>query len=188
MISPVELQFIAAAAGILFALGLLLSFLARRSLTEKSLDQKLEQALPGVQCAQCGYPGCSAYAKALAAGEITCDKCVPGGPDTVKELADILGIDPPADESEEMLFAPRRVAFIHQSLCTGCHRCARHCPVDAIAGDIKQPHQVIARECIACGDCLKQCPEECIELITEDLSLKNFNWNIQSIRITGGAK
>ena len=188
MMSNDELYFIAALAACLFILGLVLSFLARSSLTEESLEQKLERALPGVQCAQCGYPGCSAYAKALAAGEVTCNKCIPGGPDTVKELADILGIGVPMDESEDLIFAPRKTAYIHQSLCTGCHRCARHCPVDAIAGEIKQPHHILTEECIACGDCLKQCPEECIELITMDLKLKNFNWNIQSIRITGGSK
>ena len=186
MITKDELYFVLALASILFILGLLLSFLARSSLGETSLEHQLEKALPGVQCAQCGYPGCSAYAKALASGETTCNKCTPGGPDTIKELADILGIDPPADESEDMLFAPRKTAFIHQSLCTGCHRCARKCPVDAIAGDIKQPHYVLTEECIACGDCLKSCPEECIELINVDLKLKNFNWNIKSIRITGG--
>ena len=31
---------------------------------------RLEQILPRIQCAQCGYPGCRAYAEAIAAGDI----------------------------------------------------------------------------------------------------------------------
>lgn len=180
-----DIYFLTALAVSLFLLGLLLSFLARSSLSEQSLEQKLEQALPGVQCAQCGYPGCSAYAKAVASGEAPCNKCIPGGPDTVKLLADILGTPVPMDEGDDMIFAPRRIAFIQQSLCTGCHRCARHCPVDAIEGKVKQPHHILSEECIACGDCIKQCPEECIEMISMDLTVKNFNWNIHSVTVGG---
>ncbi|MBU3827289.1 MAG: RnfABCDGE type electron transport complex subunit B [Candidatus Anaerobiospirillum merdipullorum] len=186
MIAADELKFVLYLALSLFVLGLLLSCLARASFKEEGLAAKLERALPGAQCAQCGYPGCSAYAQALANGETTCDKCTPGGEDTIKELAAILNIDPPTKADEESLFAPRQVAYIHQSLCTGCHRCARHCPVDAIVGNIKQPHEILSEECIACGDCVKQCPENCIEMISMPLELKNFNWNIKSIRITGG--
>ncbi len=186
MLSQDEFNFVIYLGISLFALGLLLSLLARASFKGSDLAHRLEKALPGAQCAQCGYPGCSAYAKAVAEGEVTCDKCIPGGEDTIKELATILGIEPPVTQGEDSIFAPRKIAFIHRSVCTGCHRCARHCPVDAIVGDIKQPHYVLSEECIACGDCLKQCPEECIEMVSQELQLKNFNWNIQSIRITGG--
>lgn len=180
-----ELFFIAGLAIALFAIGLVLSFMARSSLKEESLDSRLEKILPGVQCAQCGFPGCAAYAKAMAAGQAPCNKCTPGGPDTARELAAVLGLQVTVDMSDDMLFTPPRTAFIHQSLCTGCTRCTRVCPVDAIAGKIKEPHKVNPALCIACNECVKVCPEKCIEMISQEHSVKYFNWDIKSVT-TGG--
>lgn len=185
-----SLNFILAFAAVLLVCGVILSYLsknAQQTNTEDDLVAKLNAALPGAQCAQCGYPGCEAYAKALAHGEVTCNKCIPGGPDTIEALASILGIEPPQDEDgDDYLFMPRTVAFIHKSPCTGCSRCARICPVDAINGAIRQTHSVDPELCTGCGECVKTCPEECIEMIKLEPTPANFNWDIKSIRITGG--
>lgn len=184
MINDNELYFILYSAGILFVLGIILSILARpKAGEENNLAQTLEKALPGAQCAQCGYPGCKAYAEALASGEAPCNKCTPGGQDTTNKLAQILGVNPPVDDNNaDEIFTPRSVALIHESICTGCTKCTRYCPVDAIVGGVRKPHKVLENECIGCNECVKVCPENCIEMTRLEPTLANFNWDLYSIR------
>lgn len=42
-------------------------------------------------------------------------------------------------------------------LCTGCHRCFRECPQQAISGEVKKPHQIDLSKCIKCGVCYDVC-------------------------------
>ena len=46
---------------------------------------------------------------------------------------------------------------IDSSKCKGCTLCARNCPADAIAGNIKEPHIISVDKCIKCGTCLDKC-------------------------------
>jgi NADH-quinone oxidoreductase subunit F len=41
--------------------------------------------------------------------------------------------------------------------CTGCSACARKCPVKAITGELKKPHEIDASMCIKCGNCQSTC-------------------------------
>lgn len=41
--------------------------------------------------------------------------------------------------------------------CIGCTACKRKCPVDAISGDVKQPHVIDQAACIKCGVCMDTC-------------------------------
>ncbi|MBN1289839.1 MAG: NAD(P)H-dependent oxidoreductase subunit E [Actinobacteria bacterium] len=41
--------------------------------------------------------------------------------------------------------------------CTGCTRCARECPVFAISGDKKEPHEIDPAKCDKCGICYEVC-------------------------------
>lgn len=185
VLSSIELKFILYGALSLFVLGALLSYLARSQKQDNELVILLEQALPGAQCAQCGYPGCKAYAEALAAGQVACNKCTPGGTDTTEALAQILNISVPTADNDDDIFSPRPVAMIHQSLCTGCGKCRRHCPVDAIEGVARNPHHILTEECIGCSDCVNQCPENCIEMIRLEPTVANFNWELGAIRFKG---
>ena len=46
--------------------------------------------------------------------------------------------------------------------CRGCGLCARNCPVNAISGQLKQPHVINQEACIKCGTCFEKCPFDAI--------------------------
>ncbi len=46
--------------------------------------------------------------------------------------------------------------------CKGCTKCARNCPVNAIAGAVKQKHVIDPKKCIKCGACIAACPFKAI--------------------------
>ena len=43
--------------------------------------------------------------------------------------------------------------------CTGCMRCIKECPVNAISGESKKLHIIDQDTCIKCGACMEACPE-----------------------------
>ena len=48
---------------------------------------------------------------------------------------------------------------INADKCAGCHICFNNCPVDAITGELRQPHVIDLDKCIKCGMCLEVCPK-----------------------------
>jgi NADH:ubiquinone oxidoreductase subunit F (NADH-binding)/Pyruvate/2-oxoacid:ferredoxin oxidoreductase delta subunit len=51
---------------------------------------------------------------------------------------------------------------IDAELCIGCTACKKKCPSNAIIGERKQAHYIIADRCIGCGACAEACPHKVI--------------------------
>jgi electron transport complex protein RnfB len=150
------------------------------------VDQ-LDALLPQTQCGQCGYPGCKPYAQAVADGEAI-NKCAPGGEDTIKKIADLMGVEvQPLDEAHAQSDAPKnnrpKVAFVIEEDCIGCTKCIQACPVDAIIGAAKQMHTIIIDECTGCDLCVAPCPVDCIEMRELPDTINNWQWDLTSIPV-----
>lgn len=55
-----------------------------------------------------------------------------------------------------------RAIEIDPEKCRGCGICKKNCPVDAITGEVKQPHKIDEDICIKCGTCISKCPFKAI--------------------------
>jgi electron transport complex protein RnfB len=141
--------------------GIGLSYAQRRLPPgDSDLVEQVNDLLPQTQCAQCGYPGCRPYAAAVVDGSAGINLCPPGGDDTIRRLARLLGRDPePLAEA-----AIKAIAVIDEAACIGCYHCRNACPVDAIVGAPNFMHTVIADECTGCELCVAPCPVDCIEM------------------------
>ncbi|GAB4186062.1 MAG: hypothetical protein Tsb002_10190 [Wenzhouxiangellaceae bacterium] len=152
--------------GLAMLLGIGLLVLARRlSQPRDPVAEQVEALLPQTQCAQCGFPGCRPYAEAIASGAADINRCPPGGDQTIRALADLLGREPRPLADDVAPSKPPLVALIDEPRCIGCTLCIQACPVDAIVGANKAMHTVIAAECTGCELCLPPCPVDCIDMV-----------------------
>lgn len=143
--------------------GLVLSFAWRKLPADaEGLVEEVNRLLPQTQCAQCGYAGCRPYAQALVDGDADINLCPPGGEETVRRLATLLGRE--ALPLVELSRPGRTVANIDETLCIGCTHCIGACPVDAIVGAQQLMHTVIESECTGCELCVAPCPVDCISM------------------------
>ena len=157
--------------------GLMLGYSSVRFKVEGNpLVEKIDALLPQTQCAQCHYPGCRPYAEAIAKGEAEINQCPPGGDETVKALADLLGVEAKPLNAQSLPAASRQVAVIDELACIGCTLCIQACPVDAILGAPKWMHTVIAAECTGCVLCIATCPVDCISMQPVQDSPADWTW------------
>ncbi len=168
-----------AAVSSLTLLGLMLGFglgVAARLLRVEGdpLAEEVEAMMPGSQCGQCGYAGCGPAAVAVANGKASATICPPGGKALAEQLAAKLGIDVDLSEVEDR---QPMVARIREETCTGCTRCFKICPTDAIVGAPRQIHTIIRDACIGCGKCTEVCPTECLQLYPVEINLRTWHWD-----------
>jgi electron transport complex protein RnfB len=132
----------------------------------EALVGRIDAQLPQTQCAQCGYPGCQPYARAIARGEADINQCPPGG------RAHHRGARTPARARARSRSI--RAAASTRNACwrastrapaSAARCCIQACPVDAIVGAAKLMHSVIEAECTGCELCVAPCPVDCIEMI-----------------------
>lgn len=156
------------------SLGLVLGIAARYLKVDSDpLVEEIESMMPGSQCGQCGFPGCSPAAAAVASGEAPPTLCPPGGRDLAQRLADKLGIK--VDLSVMAEDTGPILARVHEENCIGCTRCFKVCPTDAIIGAPKQIHSVYKAACTGCKACIDVCPTECLQIEVVETTLGTWH-------------
>ncbi len=183
------------AAAVIGAIGLLVGLLlgvAAKAFAVE-VDEKevlVREQLPGNNCGGCGYAGCDALAKAIAAGEASVDACPVGGELVGKAIASIMGVTA-GDKEREVAFVKcagtcdkaitkynyygvydcKKLALIPGNGdkacsygCMGYGTCVRACPFDAIHV-MNGIAKVDKEKCKACGKCIAECPKHLIELV-----------------------
>ncbi|WP_417441076.1 electron transport complex subunit RsxB [Idiomarina sp.] len=162
--------------------GVILGFAAVKFRVESDpIVDQIDEILPQTQCGQCGYPGCRPYAQAIADGD-DINKCPPGGEATIKQLANLMGVEAkPLDDAhgEEDV---KKVAVIREDECIGCTKCIQACPVDAILGAAKQMHTVIEHECTGCDLCVEPCPVDCIDMVKVKAKPETWQWDLDTVK------
>jgi electron transport complex protein RnfB len=157
-------------------LALLLPRGGSAAVREQRLSAAIDRLLPQTQCGACGYPGCEPYARAIARGAASIDLCPPGGEQTIKFLAQMLGRNYRPLAPHVATDNVARVALIDEATCIGCVKCIHACPVDAIVGAPKQMHSVMPKPCTGCGLCVDPCPVDCISLVPAGTRVKQWVW------------
>ncbi|TXR53023.1 RnfABCDGE type electron transport complex subunit B [Reinekea thalattae] len=155
------------------ALGAILGW-AQKALTPESDStvDELEAMLPGGQCGQCGEVGCRQAAEKMAQGLLSPNCCPPGGRALAASIASFLGIELGASDNNQ---GPV-VAYIDEANCSGCGRCFKACPFDAIVGANRQMHTVMNAICTGCQLCEKACSQDCIEMLPVTEQINTWQW------------
>lgn len=133
--------------------------------------EELVEMMPGSNCGQCGFPGCSGAAEAIVAGTAPPTCCPPGGKALAAEIAQKLGLS--LDLSALADEGPK-IAMVAEELCIGCCRCSKVCPTDAIIGAAKQIHNVFREACTGCASCIDKCPTEALSMQPVPVTLQHW--------------
>ncbi|TKJ42865.1 hypothetical protein CEE36_06260 [candidate division TA06 bacterium B3_TA06] len=154
------------------------------------LEESIRAILPAANCGACGYPGCEAFAAAIAKGDAPADACPVGGPSLAEQIGEIMGV--------EVVGGEHKVAFLlcqcgndivaesadYQGIrtcraanlitggtkacqygCLGYGDCEEVCPFDAIHMGSNGLPIVDRSKCTGCGICVQVCPKDVLRLI-----------------------
>ena len=182
----------AAVVGILgILIGIFLGIASEKFKVE--VDEKeilVRNELPGNNCGGCGYAGCDALAKAIAAGQAEVGACPGGGASTAEKIGAIMGVAGGTAEKKVAFVKCKgtcdktKVQYNYYGVddckkvsvvpgagekactygCMGYGSCVKACAFDAI--HVVDGVAVVDKEkCVACGKCVSSCPNHLIELV-----------------------
>ena len=163
----------------------------------------LTEAMPGVNCGACGYPGCSAYAEALINDGAKVNLCTPGGTETLAKLSAILGVEvealvpksaivnclgDSAAQQKKMEYKGIQTCNAAKQVfggegacafgCLGYGDCQSACPTSAICMEDGLA-RINGRLCNGCGLCVKSCPVKLITIENADIPVIVLCSNIE---------
>ncbi len=175
--------------GLFFGVGLAIASKKLAVYVDPRISE-IQDVLPNANCGACGFPGCSAFAKAVAEGKAEPTACIPGGGNVSSKIADILGIE--AGQNEPVMAvvnckggkaeAKERSTYngiqdcnaavltgngskVCSNGCLGLGTCVRACPFDALVINDNGVAEVLPDKCTGCGKCVQACPRSVISLI-----------------------
>ena len=174
--------------------GLALALAAKKFAVR--IDPKIEAVracLPGANCGACGFAGCESYAEAVVT-DPACppNKCAPGKDVVAQKVAALTGKAAGAASpvisvircSRNEGNVKKKYSYVGFDTCQGASiafggpyectfacvgygDCEVACPFHAI--HMKDNMPVIDPDlCTGCGVCVKACPKQVLELITQD--------------------
>jgi len=152
--------------------------------------------LSGANCGACGYPGCGAYAKAVASAGVAANLCTPGGQGTIEKIAAIMGVAAVSAAPQVAVVlcqgdnAKAQAKYRYLGMldcnaaqklaggpkacpggCLGLGSCQRACPFGAIEMT-PEGLAVISREkCTGCRKCVAVCPRQVIAMTPLDATV-----------------
>lgn len=180
-----------AMASIAVVLALALAFASKTfsSQTDQRID-KVNGCLPGLNCAACGFSGCSSYAEAVVTSGASIALCTPGGEKSSRAMAEIMGVAAVLSEPVIAMvhckggnkeaakkFAYNGVSDCRAAVligggdkecpwgCLGLGSCVNVCAFDAIRINANGLAVVDAKKCTGCGECVTICPKAIIHLM-----------------------
>ena len=161
--------------------------------------EEINEVLPQANCGGCGFAGCVNYAEAVAKGDVSPDKCVAGGDDITLKIASIIGVKAEAgvrkiayvkcsgtrDVCENKFdysgfkdcIGAQLIGGGYKGCTFGCLRlgtCESVCPFDAIKVEEDGLPSVNEDKCTGCGNCVKACPRNVLELVDIDKKVRIF--------------
>ena len=182
----------AAVVGILgILIGIFLGVASEKFKVE--VDEKeilVRNELPGNNCGGCGYAGCDALAKAIAAGQADVGACPVGGASAAEKIGALRGVAGGTAEKKVAFVKCKgtcdktKVQYNYYGVddckkvsvvpgagekactygCMGYGSCVKACAFDAI--HVVDGVAVVDKEkCVACGKCVSSCPNNLIELV-----------------------
>lgn len=180
--------------GIGVVFGVILTFADR--FFAVSVDPRIasiQAELPGANCGACGYPGCDAFAEAVAKGEAKVGGCVPGGARVSAAIADLMEKSDAPDHKPRIArvmcqgaagISKQRYQYdgyqscqmasgmvggpkLCRYACVGLGDCVAVCAFGALSveGGLAR---IDEGKCTACGMCEKTCPRGSIQLLPVD--------------------